>query len=143
MERQRSEAQSPLEQLIAAFKTVKKGEMPALTKESLLADMQLDGEESDGREFLDRLNGGRGLSGFRRGISLIFHVQRLVKETNARTATPEQEALASILGAVVSRHLLREQEGCGVVTLAAVDSRREDIIPLEAKHIAIHLREDF
>jgi hypothetical protein len=136
--------QSPLKQLTVAFKAVKRGKMPPIETGSLLQSMHLDGEEPDGLEFMDRLDGGQAnLTDMRRSISLIFWARRLMKETNARTATPEQEALASLLGTVASRHLVREEDGCGVVTSLAIESLRPDIIDPEAKHIATRIQEDF
>ena len=116
-----------------------KGEMPPFTEEALLQALQLDGDEPDGLTLMDRLTAEPqslvvGVVRLVRDVPrLIANVKALLYAVNADSANDAQEAIAHMLGQMVTRQVLREEDICPLAQAMAMACKREDIISEEVK----------
>lgn len=133
--------QSPMPAQIvnAAITAAETGQMPSFTPESLLATLELDGEEPDQKTLMERFTGGEiGFRTLREIPQLIANAKRLILKTNERTANTAQEAIAYALGGIVTAQVVREGDICPGARDIAEQSTREDIIPTEVKARIVH-----
>jgi hypothetical protein len=99
--------------------------------------LYLDGEERDGRNFLERLMGNGRLSfGLMRAtLSISLQSRKLVEAANEKTANDAQEKLVQMLGVVVCTQIMREGNVCERVNDLALLCNRQDIVPTEIRQM--------
>jgi|GEM_PF-3638357 len=103
---------------------------PSFTTDGLLDELDLTSDYQDGRTLLDRLTNGRPTIVNRLKLGgTIRDIERLMTAVNEKYANSAQERIASTLGMVLTKHVLREQELCQVGRTLVNQCTRPDIIP--------------
>jgi len=116
-----------------------KGAMPPFTEAALLEALHLEGDEPDGLTLMERFMGQpKSLAVDITRLLLVMpflvtRADRLILSVNEGSANQAQEALALMLGAVVSKQILREGDICSTARLMVLDCKRDDIIAPEVR----------
>ncbi|HSX34649.1 MAG TPA: hypothetical protein VLF62_03320 [Candidatus Saccharimonadales bacterium] len=124
---------SPAHQINAALYDAAHGQMPSFTGEELLTTLGLERSTPDGLQFLERFVGPAPDRAARDILVLQGGIATLIEAANERTTTEAQEALAHMLGTVVTTHLKREGEVCLAIRDLILVNEREDIVPADVK----------
>jgi len=114
-----SERSKSLNAFSSELRGANEGVFPALQLDEIFALLNLDGNEPDGLDFVDRiLPPKRILDGFcltpniQEIAKMVFGVKRLLKSIHKETATESQIKAAENFVAVIERQLEREGHVC-------------------------------